>query len=140
VSVTSERSLERFDQIEPLDHERPCDGDRLEHLGREVSLLSIVLTPLAGVHDLLGIGYYSGLVEALLECIFDQGSRRGMVIADPTMDIAQQTLPLFDGDAALQDPSVASLVEFASIRTKDLARRASRWASVLSAGSMSRRR
>ena len=34
-----------------------------------------------------------------------------MVTAYPTMDIAQQTLPLFDGDAALQDPGVASPVE-----------------------------
>ena len=25
--------LERSDQIEPLDHERPCDGDHLERLG-----------------------------------------------------------------------------------------------------------
>ena len=34
-----------------------------------------------------------------------------MVPADPTVDISQQLLPLFDGDATLQDPSVASLVE-----------------------------
>ena len=34
-----------------------------------------------------------------------------MVTADPTMDITQQRLPLFDGDAALQDLGVASLVE-----------------------------
>ena len=25
--------LERFNQIEPLDHKQPCDGDRLECLG-----------------------------------------------------------------------------------------------------------
>ena len=36
-----------------------------------------------------------------------------MVTADPTVDITQQLLPLFDGDAALQDPSVASPVELA---------------------------
>ena len=35
-----------------------------------------------------------------------------MVTTDPTMDIAQQMLPLFDGDAELQDPGVASFVEF----------------------------
>ena len=34
-----------------------------------------------------------------------------MVSADPTMDITQQLLPLFDGDAVLQDPGVALLVE-----------------------------
>ena len=36
-----------------------------------------------------------------------------MVTADPTVDIAQQKLPLFDGDAEPQDPGVASFVEFA---------------------------
>ena len=35
-----------------------------------------------------------------------------MVTIDPIVDIAQQTLSLFKGDAALQDPGVASLVEF----------------------------
>ena len=43
-----------------------------------------------------------------------------MVTADPTVDITQQTLPLFDGDAALQDPSVASLVEFTLNKDKGL--------------------
>ena len=40
--------------------------------------------------------------------------------ADPTVDIAQQQLPLFDGDAALQDPGVASLVEFTLNNDKGL--------------------
>ena len=43
-----------------------------------------------------------------------------MVTADPTMDIAQQPLPLFDGDAALQDPSVASPVEVTLNKDKGL--------------------
>ena len=75
-----------------------------------MSLPSVVLTPFAGVYDLLGIGYCSGPVEALLECISNQGSRRGMVTADPTVDIAQQKLPLFDGDTELQDLGVAPFV------------------------------
>ena len=66
-----------------------------------MSLPSIVLTPFVGAHDLLDIGYSGGLVESLSKCIFDQGSRHGMVTTDPTMDIAQQPLSLFDGDAAL---------------------------------------
>ena len=41
-----------------------------------------------------------------------------MVTVDPIVDIAQQMLPLFDGDAALQDPGVASLVEFALNKDK----------------------
>ena len=66
-----------------------------------MSLLSIVLTPFAGVHNLFGDGYCGRPVEALLEHVSDQGSRHGMVIVDSTVDIAWQTLPLFDRDAAL---------------------------------------
>ena len=33
VGVALERLLERPNQIEPLDHEGPCDGDHLECLG-----------------------------------------------------------------------------------------------------------
>ena len=76
-------------------------------------MLSVVLAPFVGAYDLLGVGYCSGPVEALSECIPIQGSRRGVVTADPTVDIAQQKLPLFDRDAELQDSGVASFVEFA---------------------------
>ena len=62
---------------------------------------SIVLTPFADAHDLLGVCYSGWPVEALSERVSDQGSRCGMVTVDPTMDIAQQMLPLFDADAAL---------------------------------------
>ena len=66
-----------------------------------MGLPSIVLTPFVGAHNLFGVGYCGWSVEALSECISNQGSRRGMVTVDLTMDIAQQTLPLFNGDAAL---------------------------------------
>ena len=82
------RLFERPNQVEPPDHEGPCDGDHLEYLGKEVSLPSVVLTPFVGAYDLLGVGYCSGLVEALSEHIPNQGSWHGMVIADPTVDIA----------------------------------------------------
>ena len=65
VHIAPKRPLERSDQIEPLDHERPHDGDRLECLGRQVGLPSVVLTPFIGVHNLFSIGYYGRLVEAL---------------------------------------------------------------------------
>ena len=95
------RLFEWSNQVEPPDREGPCDGDLLERLGREVNLPSIVLTPFTGAYNLLGVGYCGGPVEALSECISNQGSRRGMVTADPTVDITQQVLPLLDGDAAL---------------------------------------
>ena len=66
-----------------------------------MSLPSVVLASFVGVYDVLGIGYRSRPVEALSKRVFDQGSRHGMVTTDPTMDIAQQTLPPFDRDAAL---------------------------------------
>ena len=83
-------------------------------------MLSIVLEPFVGAYDLLGVGYCSGPVEALSECIPNQGSRHGVVTADPTVDIAQQKLPLFDGDAELQDPGVASFVEFTFYKNEGL--------------------
>ena len=54
---------------------------------------SIVLAPFVGAYDLLGVGYHGRPVEALSKRVFDQGSRRGIVTTNPTMDIAQQTLP-----------------------------------------------
>ena len=120
VGVAPGHLFERPNQVEPPDREGPCDGDHLECLGQEVSLPGVVLTPFAGAYDLLGVGYYSGLIEALSKCVSDLGSRRGMVTAYPIMDIALQTLPLFDGDAALQDPGVALLIEFAPHKNKGL--------------------
>ena len=113
-------SLERSNQIEPLDHKRTRDGDRLACLGRQVGLLSIVLTPFIGAHNLFNIGCSGRPVEALAEHISDQGPRRGMVPADPAVDITQQLLFSFDGDATLQDPSVASPVELAINKDKGL--------------------
>ena len=89
VGIAPGRSLERSDQMEPPDHERPHDGDRLDCLGRQVGLPSVVLTPFAGAHNLFIVGYCSRPVEALIECISNQGSRRVMVTADPTVDITQ---------------------------------------------------
>ena len=84
----SGRLFEWPNQVEPLDHEGPRDGDHLERLGWEVSLLSVVLTSFAGAYNLLGIGYCGGPVEALSECIPNQGPWCGMMTADPTVDIA----------------------------------------------------
>ena len=96
VGIASELFFERSNQIEPPDNEGPGDGDHLECLGQEVRLSSVVLAPFAGAYDLLGVGYCSGPVVALSKCVPNQGSRPGMVTTDPTVDITQQKLPLFD--------------------------------------------
>ena len=85
-----------------------------------MSLPSVVLAPFTGAYNLLGVGYYGGPVEALSKHIPNQGSKCGMVTTYPTMDIAQQKLPLFDGDTELQDPGVASFVEFALYKNEGL--------------------
>ena len=72
-----------------------------------MGLPSVVLTPFIGAHNLFYVSYCSRPVEALSKHIFDQGPRCGMVPADPTVDIAQQKLPLFKGDTELQNPGVA---------------------------------
>jgi hypothetical protein len=59
------------------------------------------LTPLAGAHDLLGISHHGWPVEALSERVSDQGSRCDKMFAEPAVDIFQQALSLFDGDATL---------------------------------------
>ena len=101
VRIAPRRPLERSNQIKPPDHEWPHDGDHLECLGRLVGLLSIVLTPFTGAHNMFSVGYRGRPVEALSEHVFDRGPRRGMVPTDPSVDITQQLLPSFDGDAAL---------------------------------------
>ena len=60
---------------------------------------------------MLSVSYYNRPVEALSERVPNQGSRCGMVPVDPTMDVIQQLLPLFDRDIALEDLSVVVLVE-----------------------------
>ena len=43
-----------------------------------------------------------------------------MVTVDPTVDVAQQKLPLFDGDTELQDHGVAPFVEFTFYKNEGL--------------------
>ena len=120
VGVSSGRLLERSNQIEPPDREGPCDGDHLECLGQKMNLLSIVLTPFAGAYDLLGVGYCSGPVEALSECVSNHGPRCGMVTIEPTVDVVQQKFSLFARDTELQDPDVTLFVEFALYKNEGL--------------------
>ena len=69
---------------------------------------------------MFSVSYRGRPVEALLEHISNQGPRCGLVPTDPTMDISQQLLPLFDGDAALQDPGMALPVELALNKDKGI--------------------
>ena len=105
------RLLEGSDQVQTPYREGPRDGDGLEGLGRQVCLPSIVLTPLAGANDVRRVVYCCRPVETLSEGVPDQRPRRGVVAAHTGVDVAQELLPLFDGDAALQYATHTSLVE-----------------------------
>ena len=96
-----ERPLEGPYQVEPPDHEWLRDGDRLERLVRQVSLLSVVLASFVGAYDLLDVGHSSCPVETLLECVSNQGSRCGVMSVDPSMDVFQQVLSLLGGATML---------------------------------------
>jgi hypothetical protein len=110
--VTPRCLLEGPNQIKPLDHEWPHDGDHLERLGWQMGLSSIVLAPFIGAYDLLGVGYGSWPVEALPERVFDESSWPDVVSIGPTVDVFQQPPPLFGRDAALQELGVTLFVEF----------------------------
>ena len=85
-----------------------------------MNLPSVVLTPFAGAYDLLNVGYCSGPVEALSECIPNQGSWCGMMTACSTVDVAQQKFSLFARDTELQNSDVTSFGEFALYKNKGL--------------------
>ena len=71
VGIAPGHSFARSNQIELPDHERPCDDDRRECLGRQVVLLMVVLTPFIGAHNMFNVGYRDRPVEALLERVSD---------------------------------------------------------------------
>jgi hypothetical protein len=101
VCVTPGRFPEWADQIESPDREWPCDGDCLECLSRQVGLPSVILAPFAGAHDPLGVDDRCRPVKSLAESVPNQGSQRGMALADPAVDVLQQLDTLLDQNAAL---------------------------------------
>ena len=71
--------LQRPNHVQSPYDERPCDGDGLEGLSREVCLSCIVLTSFAGAYQLGGVGNRRWPVEPLAEGVSDERPRRSMV-------------------------------------------------------------
>ena len=90
----SESLLEFLDLVEALDHERLGDGDRLECLGGQVTLLGIVLIALAHLDDVPSIGEGGRLVEAMPEGLSHEGSWRHVVPTDAVVDVEEQLPPI----------------------------------------------
>ena len=71
---------------------------------------SIELAPLAGPHNVGGVGDRGGPIKSLPEHVTHEGARCGVMAADAGMDVADQLLALEDGDASLQDTRGTALV------------------------------
>ena len=67
----------------------------------EMHLPNIELAPLAGPHDLSGIGDCSGLVETLPERVAHEGAWRRVMAAGSGVDVPKQLPTLGNGDATL---------------------------------------
>jgi hypothetical protein len=86
----------------------------------------IELAPLTGAYDLGGIGHSSWPVEALLEGVPDQCSRRCVVDTSPKVYFLKQLV----GMQRCRIPEALRLYSSLSRSTNDLARRASHRACV----------
>ena len=87
MGVASGGLLQRPNHVEPPHGERPCNGDGLEGLGREVHLPRIVLASLAGAYELGGVSNSRWLVEPLAEGISDKRPRCCMVPVGSRMQV-----------------------------------------------------
>ena len=71
---------------------------------------SIELAPLAGPHNVGGVGDRGGPIKTLPKCVTHEGARRGVMAADAGMDVVDQLLALRDGDASLHNAQGTALV------------------------------
>ena len=83
-------------------------------------LSGVELAAPVGLHDLGGISDCGGLVEALPECVADEGARCRMVTTDSSVDVPDQLLALRNGDASLHDSRGAALVQLVVDQDKRL--------------------
>src|SRR6185312_15514930 len=74
--------LQRTDEVQPPLGERPRDGDGLQSMGRKMCFSSIELAPLAGPHNVSGVGDCSGPVKALSKRVTHESAWRGVMAAD----------------------------------------------------------
>jgi hypothetical protein len=65
----------------------------------EVGLVGVKLAPLAGAYDIAGVRNRGRPVKALAESIANESTRRGVMAADPGVDVPQELAPLGDGHA-----------------------------------------
>ena len=74
-------------------------------------LPGIELATLTGPHNVSGVGDRSGPVKALSKRVAHEGTWRGVVTADASVDVTDQLLALGGGDASLQNARGTAFVQ-----------------------------
>ena len=88
--VEASKSLLEFpDHVEGLHHEWLGDGDHLERLGEQVTLLDVVLIALACLDEVPCISEGGCLVEAMPEGLSHNGPWCCVVPTDAAMDVKE---------------------------------------------------
>ena len=73
----------------------------------------VELAPLAGAHDLVGVGNRCGLVEALAKRVAHEGARCRVMAAHACVDVTDEFPAVGNGNAPLQDAGRGALVQLA---------------------------
>ena len=81
--------LELPDHVEAPNHEWLGDGNSLEGLGQQLTLLGIVLAPLARLDEVLSVDEGSRPVEAMFKSLPHEGAWPRVVGVDATVDVEE---------------------------------------------------
>ena len=82
----------------------------MQSVGREVHLPGVELATLVIPHDVDGVCDRGGLVKALPKRVAHEGAWRGVMTADASVDVTDQLLALWDGNASLQNARGIALI------------------------------
>jgi hypothetical protein len=121
MSVAPGRLSQGPDDVHPPHGERPCDGDRLEGVRWEISLAGIELAPIAGAHNLVGVGDRGGPVEALAECVATSVRGTAWSPHTPAWMSRRSSHPWGMGMHRCRTPNATRLYSSLSMRVNDLA-------------------
>jgi len=81
--------LELPNHVKAPDHERLGAGNSVERLGHQLTLLGIVLAPLACLDEVSSVGEGSRPVEAMFKSLPHEGAWPRVVGVDATVDVEE---------------------------------------------------
>ena len=106
--------------VEAPDHEWLGDGDGMELLYQQMSLLSVELASLTPTDDLLCLSQRSGLVKTLSKGFSNQRPWGHVMSIDSSMGLEEKLFPLVGRDALHEHPRWTPFVEFVTERDEGL--------------------